>query len=66
MCRSSFYLFEAQLVFMLGFFLVVPEIIRGMYFANKYKVGLGLLPLKKSLLTFDSSIKYCISFDCSL
>lgn len=34
--------FEAQLLFLLAVFLVVPEIIRGGYFAHNYKIILGL------------------------
>ena len=34
----DFFSFEMQLVFMLGVFLVLPELIRGIYFAHHFKI----------------------------
>ena len=40
--HQSFWTLEMQLVFLLGIFLIVPELIRGAYFAHRYKTLLGI------------------------
>ena len=40
--HQAFWTLEMQLVFLLGVFLIVPELIRGAYFANHYKTVLGI------------------------
>ncbi len=53
--RSTFYRFEVQLVLLLFIFLIFPEIIRGSYFANKFKRVLGVTDY-----SFDKIPEYCL------
>jgi hypothetical protein len=44
--HNSFWTLEMQLVFLLGIFLIVPEFIRGAYFAHHYKTLFGIRDYK--------------------
>lgn len=51
--KTTFFSFEAQLVFMLGVFLVFPEIVRGAVFAHHFKLVLDVSEYKFNHIAQD-------------